>query len=206
MTDMITIGEWTIDLDDFNVKDFFIGKEVVTITVDGKEVQSDRWNYDNDSYYKATRLKVEKDQREHKVKITAAFDKRGIAMAHVAFSGGNDEGSCDEYTFFDIDGNIVDINMNYISTNHNVDGKWVQRELTDEEKDSNAFITLVESPIYWRWGSFAGDFSVEGWMYYDITPDSDRPDQVTEDGQVDKGEYCKLEFEESSYQHGEVSF
>lgn len=207
MTDMVTIGEWTIDLDNFTYKDFYIDKETVTVTIDGEEVQRDRWNYDHDSYYKAIGLKQDKDRSEHKGKIIAAFTERGIAMAEVTFSGGNDDGSCDGYTFFDSDNNVVDgINMNYISSSHRVDGKWVERELTDEERAENDFIDLVDAPIYWRWGSFAGDFSVEGTMYYDITPDSDRPDEVEYNGQIEKGEYCKLEFQESSYEYGESSF
>jgi hypothetical protein len=204
---MVTIGKWSIDLDNFTYKDFYIDKETVTVTIDGEEVERDRWNYDHDSYFKAISLKQDRDRSEHKDKIIAAFTKRGIAMAEVTFSGGNDDGSCDGYTFFDVDNNVVDgVVMHYISKSHNVDGKWVERELTDEDKAQNDFVNLVDAPIYWRWGSFAGDFSVEGTMYYDITPDSERPDQVTEDGQIEKGEYCKLEFQESSYEYGEVGF
>ena len=207
MTDMVTIGRWGIDLDNFTVKDFDLGESMVTVTIDGKEEQQTRYNYDHDSYYKAISLKQDRDRNEHKGRIIAAFIKRGITMAEVTFSGGNDTGSCDGYTFFDADNNVVDgVNMNYVSSSHRVDGKWVERELTDEEKAENDFINLVDAPVYWRWGSFAGDFSVEGTMYYDITPDSDRPDQVTEDGQIEKGEYCKLEFQESSYEYGESSF
>jgi hypothetical protein len=207
MTDMVTIGKWTIDLDNFDYKDFFVGKETKTVIVDGEEQEQDRWIYDHASYYEAISLKRDKEQREHKDKIIAAFTERGIVTAEISFSGGNDSGACDEHTFYDADGNKIDgINTHYISTSHNVDGKWVQRELTDEDKTHNAFISLIDAPIYWRWGSFAGEFSVYGTMYYDISPDADRDEFSTVDGTLDRGEYCKLEFQESSYEYGSSSF
>lgn len=207
MTDIVTIGEWTVDLDDFDYNTFFVGKETKTVVVDGELQEQDRWIYDHASYYKAVALKQDKDQREHRTRLTEAFTKRGIVTAEVSFSGGNDSGGADDHTFYDAEGNKLDIRTHYHSTNRRLDdGKWHTVDLTDAEKEDNNFLTLIDAPIYWKWGSFAGDFSVSGTMYYDISPDSERPDRVTEEGQVDKGEYCRMEYSESSYEYHETSF
>lgn len=190
MTDMTTIGKWTIDLDSFDYKDFFVGEETVIVVIDGEEQEQKRYNYDHNSYYTAVSLKREKDQREHRGRLIEAFNQRGIARASVDFSGGNDEGGADGIVFMDADGNEVDVDRCYHYTRRNVDGKWVEVELTDTEQEQNKFISLVEAPIYWRWGSFAGDFSVSGTMQYNINDDK----------------YCKMEYDESSYEHHREEF
>lgn len=190
MTDITTIGNWTIDLDNFDYKDFFVGEETVIVVIDGKSTEQKRYNYDHNSYYRAIDLKREKDQREHRDRLTEAFNQRGIVRASVDFSGGNDEGGADAILFMDADGNEVDVDRGYHYARRNIDGKWVEVELTDAEKEQNEFISLVEAPIYWRWGSFAGDFNVDGTMHYNIN----------------EKQYCSMDYNESSYEHHHEEF
>lgn len=192
MTDMITIGKWTVDLDAFKYEDFFVGKETVMMTTgpNGEQEERPRYIYDHESYYAALRLKQDKDKREHRDRLIEAFKKRGIATARIEFSGGNDEGGADVIVFFDADNQQMDIDCDYISSHRNIDGKWQEVELTDAEKEQNKFVDIVEAPIYWKWGSFAGDFNVYGTLTYDINAE----------------QYCSMDYSESTYEHYQESF
>jgi len=191
MTDMVTIGKWTIDLDDFDYSDFFVGKEKKTVVVDGKLTEHDRYIYDHDSYYKARGLADAKERREHKDRLREEFAKRGIVKAEIEFSGGNDDGGPDGRTFYDADGKKLDIDVHYRYTTRRVGSEWREVELSSAEKEDNRFLKTVDAPINWRWGSFAGEFSVHGTLQYDLTNDE---------------EYCKLEYNESTYEYHEESF
>jgi hypothetical protein len=170
-----------------DLTDFVISKETKTRD-DGTtyEIPVHDWN----AFHAAELAEIAEEKAAHRGKIERAFEERGITSAEVEFSGGNDSGGADNYNFFDAAGNAVDITMKYNSTNRNVDGRWITVELTDVELSTNDFISLVEMPIQWKWGSFAGDFNVYGNLYYDITAEN----------------HCRMSYEESTYEHHEESF
>ena len=140
----------------------------------------------------------------HKKQVIAAFKQRGIDGAEIEFSGGNDEGGPDSRYFYRItDGEREEVKVggrHYSSKfvdgsgrHHSgkfVDGKWQERTLTPEQVADNEFLNLIDDPIYRRWGSFAGEFQVYGVLRYDIN---------------DLDNWCVLSFDESSYDHYEMS-
>lgn len=111
---------------------------------------------------------------------------RGVAKVVVHFSGGNDEGGADTVEFLAADGSEVPVpesnayrtskwnnktrayeDLGYIVGSW-VDGKYSHRPATDEEIQLARVRTVLEQPIYDSYGSFAGDFHVEGKVVWDV--------------------------------------
>lgn len=196
MTDIRTVDRnlpdfvkdgWEIDIDNFSYDDFFITTQMATIKINDEEKEVERHIYDYNAYYAAERLRLAKEKMLHRERLTAAFEKRGIVSASVDFSGGNDSGGVDGITFYDADGNTMDVESRFHSSHNYVDGQYVQTELTAEQVEDNNFLNLVEAPVSWKWGSWAGDFSASGTLKYDLS------------GALDG--YYIMEYEESSYEY-----
>jgi hypothetical protein len=192
MSRIIKIKAWTIDLDNFSSNDFRFNAGFETILVDGKQVERMRVDVDYESWQKALEMKVELDEKAHKVLLVAAFKKRGIYTAEIEFSGGNDEGGADSIGFYDKNDEDVEVERHYHSTQIRVDDKWVQRELSADELEENAFLELVEAPLFWKFGTFAGDFSVSGILRYTLDETKKyRKMSYSESVYVDREEFSK---------------
>lgn len=160
------------------------------------DYRSESGEMDWDRYYIDLQTLQEEKRRTHRDRLTKAFAQFGIVRAEIAFSGGNDQGGADSHAYFDKDGNQLDpSNFNYVYTNsYDHDTKqWVKKDLTQEEQDINAMLDIVEEPLQSRWGSWAGDFYVDGTLTYDLSdPNAES--------------YTVLDFEEQVYEHNHEEF
>lgn len=116
---------------------------------------------------------------------------KGIGKVEVSFSGGNDEGGADEASFFDMEGAPIDLKLPEAYKGHSFDGqdenKWYvhdgyepdnpdtgrrgkpkYREATDDERDLSILRASLETPIYERYHTFAGEFYVSGTLEWDV--------------------------------------
>jgi hypothetical protein len=120
----------------------------------------------------------------------AAMKRAGIAKAVVHFSGGNDEGGADEIRLTHGDGSESTLDgyggahkahggswEKYEDDTPVPAGEWIvladgqeqlmyqhrrYRKATDAERDLAELRTLLTAPVYDRYGSFAGEFYVDG--------------------------------------------
>ena len=116
------------------------------------------------------------------------FDKLmqlGVIRVEVHFSGGNDEGGADDCTAWNADKEHVKLPeaRAYRSSKFNKETKewepqswqvWEpaikdSRDATEQEIEDSEFIHLLEEPIYDTYGSFAGEFEVDGTLIWDVT-------------------------------------
>ena len=123
----------------------------------------------------------------------AAFDgmtKRGINRIEILFSGGNDEGGIDQIQATDLEGNeIVIEDTPWVASSYEnqtvTKGVWLPHhahggdfqnqkfvplsDLDAEVLDNINFRSSVESIIYGKYYTFAGDYYVEGTAILDIS-------------------------------------
>ena len=113
----------------------------------------------------------------------------GVSTVRLAFSGGNDEGSVYETVFLDADSNPVAVslyenrayeNTEYNQATKNWDTRWVvwenfsstlprqSRPATPDEIIHANDIDTLEAPIYDKFGTFAGEFYVDGVLVWDV--------------------------------------
>lgn len=111
----------------------------------------------------------------------------GVATARLEFSGGNDEGGVDSAEYLDAEGNKVDVPTSHAykrqEWNHttrtygpetwvvyarNEDGTSGYRPATPDEVKWAEIGSVLEYPVYDRWGSFAGEFYVHGTLTWDV--------------------------------------
>ena len=114
----------------------------------------------------------------------------GVVKVNIGFSGGNDEGGADAITYLDAAGEKVETGLpetgayqstefdattntwkptGWIVTEWDRDtGKHSNRPATDEEVRATQLREVLEAPIYDRFGSFAGEFSVYGDLTWDV--------------------------------------
>lgn len=109
----------------------------------------------------------------------AALRSRGIARVEIYFSGGNDEGGADGVNYLDANGNKIDSlssdahqdwqTKKWVVTTYNREkGGYDTRDATAEEVTLAQLNEVLEAPIYDRWGSFAGEFYVDGTLTWDV--------------------------------------
>lgn len=127
------------------------------------------------------------DQGPSATTVREAVDnlrKAGVATVTVSFSGGNDEGGADSIEYLDAAGALIgsipkadayessewDANTRTYGppTWHVYEGYNNKRPATAEEIKWAKVAQVLESPIYERFGSFAGDFYVQGNVTWDI--------------------------------------
>lgn len=87
----------------------------------------------------------------------AALSVRGATRAVVQFSGGNDEGGPDLVRLFA--GQRVLGELTCARANHPTPGEIADEELADG----------LSEPIYDQYGSFAGDYEVNGEVIWDLS-------------------------------------
>lgn len=117
--------------------------------------------------------------------VFAKLKQLGITRVDVSFSGGNDSGGADGMTVTYADGTTKDESpfpdvhpravQEYRTGNWVVWGDFVpgvgrtHRPATPAEIEAVQWSDALEAPIYNRWGSFAGEFSVSGTLVWDVT-------------------------------------
>jgi len=107
---------------------------------------------------------------ERKVMDRAAVFKelkrRGIAKANVHFSGGGDEGGCDNIELLNEAGEIVCELEEYYANTLIIDGPGKTREIDPPDNDEELSEGLCV-PMYERFGGFDGS-SVQGTITWDV--------------------------------------
>lgn len=99
---------------------------------------------------------------------------RGAVKAEVQFSGGNDEGGADKITLTLADESTVDLDAGFAwvdeegNVSEYVDGKHARRPATPEERVAFELWRTLEAPLNYKYGSWAGDFSVSGVLTWDV--------------------------------------
>lgn len=105
--------------------------------------------------------------------VFAELRRRDIAEVKVHFSGGNDEGGADDFIATSTTGE--DVKLAGRAYQEWQTKEWVvyenrgQRPATTEEIADQQLLDALEAPIYAEYGSFAGDFSVDGVVTWDVT-------------------------------------
>jgi hypothetical protein len=97
----------------------------------------------------------------------------GVISAEVEFSGGHDEGGADAIVLTRGDGSKE---------------SWPGYSTKDD--DEGKLITYLTEPIYEEWGSFAGEFSVHGTLFWDCATQ-----KVTLEGSESVEEYQSFDKE-----------
>jgi len=101
-------------------------------------------------------------------KVFATLKGMNVAKVEVFYSGGNDEGGVNQIDLFDADGKKIRSMEEYYGGNSVWDEAikgWKQAEApTDEQRLSQALCI----PVYDKYGSFAGDFYVDGTITWDV--------------------------------------
>ncbi|MEO6159053.1 MAG: DUF6878 family protein [Ilumatobacteraceae bacterium] len=123
---------------------------------------------------------------------------KGITKVVIHFSGGNDEGGADSALATMTDGSEQSLPDQYSVHQDWQTKQWVtydektraQRPATAEEQAAAVLSQALEQPIYDRWGSFAGEFSVDGTLTWDVLAQS-----VKLDGQESVEHYESFEDE-----------
>jgi hypothetical protein len=101
--------------------------------------------------------------------------ERGVAQAAVEFSGGRDEGETDKISLLDANDveigilEPIEIPLNLIS---GTDTYARERQLTAEEEEHNAFIEVLEAPVWDRYVGLGGDYRVEGAIIWAVADET----------------------------------
>ena len=97
----------------------------------------------------------------------AELRKRGIAKVVVSFSGGGDEGGCDDITLFNAEGaKVGTLQEEYIGDRWDATlQKWVP--MGDRTADGDLADVLCK-PVYDKYYTFAGEFHVNGEVVWDV--------------------------------------
>ena len=110
-------------------------------------------------------------------KIFRELIRCNVATVEVPFSGGNDEGSVSRIRLFNADGAEIQVlEEAYIPSEYDEKTKsWKPtREMTRDEMLAEA----LSRPVYDKYGGFAGDFSVDGKVCWNV-----KERKVTESGE-----------------------
>ena len=94
----------------------------------------------------------------------------GATYAEVLYNGGHDEGGIDSISLVLEDGSHKELKYKWVNRNYNYERReWVQTEkLEPEVQEENDLWDLLGGIVYSQWGSFAGEFYVEGTIEYDV--------------------------------------
>jgi hypothetical protein len=101
-----------------------------------------------------------------------ALRAAGFVSAVVRYSGGHDEGGADGITVTRGDGTTEELRETYHYPQRWDDEARVYVNVPDlrtaEEKATNTLYAALCQPVYDEWGSFAGEFYVNGSIEYDV--------------------------------------
>jgi hypothetical protein len=145
-----------------------------------------------------------------KHEVFAELKRLGAAKAVVEFSGGNDEGGVDDIALLDADGKQIDVELSdhvheerdYTKSGPangyrgHPTGRWIKGygtdviEATPEEKRLAQLSSALVAPVDEEYGSFAGDFSVQGTVTWDA---------VAQTAKMGKSEQVWQDYEENEF-------
>lgn len=100
--------------------------------------------------------------------VFAALAKKGVNRVEVEYNGGNDEGGVDQIVFFDKDDKKIGEMQEYYG------GHSVWDEATKSYKpaappdEEQRLSQALCAPVYDKYGSFAGEFYVNGTLTWDV--------------------------------------
>ncbi len=119
-----------------------------------------------------------------KQEVMEKLRESGATRAVVEFSGGNDQGGADRIALYNEEVEICEVHEHYPHHHFDQEKKeWVKVPLPDDEHAEAELSEALTRPVYQTYGTFAGDFDVNGVVVWDV-----------ESGQV------WMEGEESTYQ------
>lgn len=122
-------------------------------------------------------------------KVMSTLASKGVVTVRLSFSGGNDDGGVDHVEYLDSNGNLMDLNVGDANYAHRTEryeggrwvygdwevsrfdrdeGRWITRPATPEEIEVAQINQVLEAPIYDHYGSFAGEFSVQGAVTWNV--------------------------------------
>lgn len=113
------------------------------------------------------------DNAMNRPAVFAELRKRNITQVKVHFSGGNDEGGADSHVATLADGTKVELGrvtvyQDWRTKQHFAYEAGGQRPATDDEMAEQRLLDGLEQPIYDEYGSFAGEFSVDGIVTWNV--------------------------------------
>lgn len=123
-----------------------------------------------------------------KEQVFARLAERGASKAVVPFYGGNDEGFCEGIQLLDSDG-IKFEELEEAYEEHWYDSSGYHTKPLTDPKD--VLSVALCAPVYDRYGSFAGEFSVSGKVVWDVKA---RTVKIEES-------YGQMEYTDSSYDY-----
>jgi hypothetical protein len=101
------------------------------------------------------------------------LEAKGAVKAYLSYSGGNDEGGVDEVVLALKDGMKVSLPTVYVSEMWDEAARTWRRGVYDGQSfraltEDERMIAALCQPVEDRYGSFAGEFYVNGTLVYDV--------------------------------------
>jgi hypothetical protein len=98
--------------------------------------------------------------------------ERGATRAVVEFSGGNDQGGADRICLYNGEEEICEIQEHYPHYHFDQEKKeWIKVPLPEDEYAEAELCEALTRPVYQTYGTFAGDFDVDGKVVWDVESD-----------------------------------
>jgi hypothetical protein len=127
-----------------------------------------------------------------KKKTLGWLRERSVVKAVVAYSGGNDEGGVESITLTVAlaNGSTEERQFEpYVGSGYRYErGEW--RQIEPPTDDDSILAQQLGAPVYERYGGFAGDFSVNGHVVFDVAASTVK---IEEDYEVPRSDYRELE-------------
>lgn len=90
----------------------------------------------------------------------------GATKAVVGFSGGNDDGGCDEICFYNGKTLVHTAGEPHVPSHYDkIRGTWVKERALNEVE---LILEAMCKPVYDRYDTFCGEFDVTGEVIYDV--------------------------------------
>jgi len=135
------------------------------------------------------------DQKLTNDEVFDILEKRGIAYVDVEFSGGGDEGGEDSVTLCATDGSVTTL-QKYDTFVYNAETKKSEYIKSATPEDDALYDAIVQ-PIYDKYFSFAGEFEVEGHLYWHVT---ETEGHVARSISMEGSEYCPEGFDDEVWE------
>jgi hypothetical protein len=101
--------------------------------------------------------------------VFAILKDKGVAKVEVQYSGGGDEGGVNEIYLYDNAGKQVASMEEYYGASSVWDEATKTYKPADPPNDEQKLSMALCSPVYDKYGGFAGEFYVSGTVTWDVT-------------------------------------